>query len=46
MDAALTRAGKRHELIVYPGLEHQLDDSVTRTDMLARSAHWFADAMK
>ncbi len=40
MDAALTRAGKTHELIVYPGLDHQLDDSVARTDLLKRSAEF------
>ena len=45
MDAALTRAGKRHELVVYPGLAHSLDDSAARTDMLTRSAQWLADAM-
>lgn len=45
MDDALNRAGKRHELIVYPGLAHDLDDSAARTDMLARSARWLAEAM-
>lgn len=45
MDSALTRAGKRHELVVYPGLAHNLDDSAARTDMLARSARWLAEAM-
>jgi len=36
MSDALTGAGKRVELTVYPGLEHDLDDSQARTDMLAR----------
>jgi dipeptidyl aminopeptidase/acylaminoacyl peptidase len=46
MDAALTRAGKRHELIVYKGLDHQLDDSGARADMLKRSAEFIAAALK
>lgn len=46
MDAALARAGKQHELIIYLGLENSLDDSGARTDMLSRSAKWFAQAMK
>lgn len=37
MDAALRRAGKSSQLVVYPGLDHQLDDSVARTDMLTRA---------
>ena len=45
MDSALTKAGKRHALVVYPGLAHNLDDSAARTDMLTRSARWLADAM-
>ena len=45
MVSALTRAGKRHVLVVYPGLAHNLDDSAARTDMLARSARWLAEAM-
>ena len=45
MDAALTRAGKQHELVIYPGLAHNLDDSAARTDMLIRSARWLAEAM-
>lgn len=45
MAAALKRAGKPHDLIVYPGLAHDLDDSRVRTDMLKRSAEWLAAAM-
>ncbi|PZN96944.1 MAG: hypothetical protein DCF31_02035 [Alphaproteobacteria bacterium] len=45
MDAALGRAGKKHELIFYRGLDHDLDDSAARTDLLARSAQWLAAAM-
>jgi len=46
MDRALASAGKRHELVVYPGLDHQLDDSGVRADLLRRSADWLAAAMK
>ncbi len=45
MDAALKRAGKAHEFIVYPGLAHDLDDSAARADMLKRSGEWLAAAM-
>ncbi len=45
MDAALTRAGKRHEFIVYPGLEHSLVDSDVRADLLAKSAQWIDAAI-
>jgi dipeptidyl aminopeptidase/acylaminoacyl peptidase len=38
MDSALVSAGKVHELVTYTGLDHQLDDSKARADMLARSA--------
>lgn len=37
MDAALRRAGKSSQLVVYPGLDHQLDDNVVRTDMLTKA---------
>lgn len=37
MDARLKSAGKPTELVVYPGLDHQLDDSPARTDMLRKS---------
>lgn len=46
MDAALARAGKSHELVVYKGLDHQLDDSGARADMLKRSAEFIAAALK
>lgn len=36
MQDALEAAGKHSTLTVYPGLEHDLDDSSARTDMLAR----------
>jgi acetyl esterase/lipase len=37
MDAALRKAGKSSELVVYPGLDHQLPDGTVRADMLRRS---------
>jgi len=37
MDHALRAAGKSSELVIYKGLDHQLDDSDARTDMLAKS---------
>jgi dipeptidyl aminopeptidase/acylaminoacyl peptidase len=36
MDAALKSAGKQSELITFEGLDHQLDDSDARTQMLTR----------
>lgn len=42
MDKALRGAGKKSELIVYPGLEHSLADSNARTDMLTRTAAFLA----
>ncbi|MCJ8157420.1 S9 family peptidase [Sphingomonas sp. LaA6.9] len=33
----LTAAGKKHELVVYPKLEHSLADSKVRTEMLGKS---------
>lgn len=43
MDSALATAGKVHEIHIYPGLDHQIEDSDARTDMLRRSAA-FLDA--
>ncbi|WP_232476043.1 alpha/beta hydrolase family protein [Flavisphingomonas formosensis] len=37
MDDALRHAGKSSELVVFKGLDHQLDDSDARTQLLARS---------
>lgn len=41
----LRDAGKRHELVVYPGLEHSLIDSDKRADLLRRSAAWIEAAI-
>jgi dipeptidyl aminopeptidase/acylaminoacyl peptidase len=45
MDDRLKDAGKRHELIIYPGLDHQLDDSAARGDLLRRSDAFLRAAM-
>ena len=36
MDSALRQAGKKSELVRYPGLDHQLDDSGVRAEMLTK----------
>lgn len=41
----LKSAGKRSELVVYPGLDHQLDDSKARADMLKRSDEFLRASM-
>jgi len=43
MQAALARAGDRAELVKFPGLDHQLNDSEARTQMLTRIGE-FLDA--
>jgi len=42
----LKAAGARSELIVYPGLDHQLDDKAARSDMLRRSDAFLRQTMK
>ena len=37
MDEALRRAGKASELVTFKGLDHQLNDSSARSQMLSRS---------
>jgi dipeptidyl aminopeptidase/acylaminoacyl peptidase len=46
MQDKLKAAGARSELIVYPGLDHQLDDTAARTDMLRRSDAFLRQALK
>jgi dipeptidyl aminopeptidase/acylaminoacyl peptidase len=46
MQDKLKAAGARSELIVYPGLDHQLEDGVARTDMLRRSDAFLRQALK
>jgi dipeptidyl aminopeptidase/acylaminoacyl peptidase len=45
MDERLNGAGGRSELVVYKGLDHQLDDSTARADMLRRSDAFLRRAM-
>ena len=45
MDSALNSAGKNHRLVMYRGLDHQLDDSTVRADMLKQSAEFLAAAL-
>jgi dipeptidyl aminopeptidase/acylaminoacyl peptidase len=42
MDSALRGAGKRSELTVFPGLEHDLADTAVRAQMLARIGAFLA----
>ncbi|MDB5723098.1 MAG: peptidase prolyl oligopeptidase [Alphaproteobacteria bacterium] len=46
MDQRLKAAGRRSELVIYPGLDHQLEDSVVRADMLRRSDAFIRAALK
>ncbi|HYW17250.1 MAG TPA: S9 family peptidase [Allosphingosinicella sp.] len=46
MQDSLKGAGARSELIVYPGLDHQLDNSFARSDMLRRSDAFLKQALK
>jgi dipeptidyl aminopeptidase/acylaminoacyl peptidase len=41
MDSRLRSAGRTSELVVYPDLDHQLDDGTARADMLRRSDAFF-----
>ncbi|KPF74677.1 hypothetical protein IP88_07835 [alpha proteobacterium AAP81b] len=45
LDEALTRAGKPHRLVMFPGADHQIDDSNARARMLRESAAFLADAI-
>lgn len=38
MDGRLREAGKNSELVLFDGLDHQLDDSIARATLLKRSA--------
>lgn len=45
MEEALKGAGKRSELITFDGLDHQLNDSAARTQMLARIGEFLDSAI-
>ncbi len=46
MDAALRRAGKQSRLVVYSGLDHQIEDSKAEADMLAQSDRFLRAQLK
>ena len=46
MDAALRKAGKQSTLVVFRGLDHQLDDSDARAKMLDQADGFLRAAMK
>ncbi len=46
MESRLRAAGGRVELVTYPGLDHQLDDSTARADMLRRSDAFLRSALE
>lgn len=46
MQDSLKAAGAQSELIVYPGLDHQLDNSFARADMLRRSDVFLRKTLK
>ncbi len=45
MQDGLKGAGAQSELVVYPGLDHQLDNTFARTDMLRRSDAFLRKAL-
>jgi dipeptidyl aminopeptidase/acylaminoacyl peptidase len=45
MDSALRKAGKQSTLVVFPGLDHQLDDSDARAKLLDQSDSFLRAAM-
>lgn len=46
MDAALHRAGKQSTLVVFPGLDHQLEDGDARARLLEQSDEFLRAALK
>jgi dipeptidyl aminopeptidase/acylaminoacyl peptidase len=46
MQARLKAAGRQSELVVYPGLDHQLDDSQARAQMLDKADAFLREALK
>jgi dipeptidyl aminopeptidase/acylaminoacyl peptidase len=45
MDAALRKAGKKSELVIFPGLDHQIEDSEARARMLDQSDRFLRTAL-
>lgn len=46
MDSRLKEAGKSSTLVTYDNLDHYLDDSAARTDMLTKSAEFLNQTLK
>ncbi|NQE62985.1 S9 family peptidase [Caulobacter sp. RHG1] len=46
MQSRLKAAGGKSELVVYPGLDHQLDDSQARAQMLDKADAFLREALK
>jgi len=46
MDAALRRAGKQSTLVVFPGLDHQLEDGSARGKMLEQADSFLRASLK
>jgi dipeptidyl aminopeptidase/acylaminoacyl peptidase len=44
MDHALTTAGVKHKFITFEGLDHQLEDSAKRAELLRESDAFFKSA--
>ncbi len=44
MDARLAKTGVKHQLVVFEGLDHQLEDSSARSEMLRKSDQFMRDA--
>ncbi len=44
MDAALAKTAVPHQLVIYPDLDHQLESTTARADLLAKSAAWLTAA--
>ena len=45
MAEKLTAAGKKPKLVLYPGLDHYLEDSTVRADLLRKSDAFFREAL-
>lgn len=46
MDSKLRSAGRQSQLVVYPGLDHQLDDASVRADLLRKTDAFLRAALK
>lgn len=46
MNDKLKGAGKQVQLVLYPGLDHQLEDGAVRADMLRKTDEFLRSALK